>query len=68
MFKKMFGIDVIEYATGSDIKIPEQNKWKEDFIGQIQKRVTYIENLRSREKLPEETIKAFIKIIEALKA
>ena len=67
-FKKMFGIDVIEYATGSDIKIPEQNKWKEDFIGQIQKRVTYIENLRSREKLPEETIKAFIKIIEALKA
>jgi len=66
-FKKMFSIEVIEYATGPDIKTPEHNKWKQDFIGQIQKRVTYIENLRSREKLPEETKQALVKIIDALK-
>jgi phosphoenolpyruvate carboxykinase (ATP) len=64
---KMFGIDVLEYATGPDIKTPEATQWKADFIGQIQKRIDYIDGLTGREKLPEETKESLVKVIDALK-
>lgn len=67
-FKKLFGMDLIDYATGPDIASPEENKWKEDFMGQIQKRIAYIETLSGREKLPEETQDSLLKVVEALKA
>ncbi len=65
--KKVFGLDAIEYATGPDIQTPETTKWKEDFMGQIQKRIDHVSKLSGRELLPEEAKLSLVKIIEQLR-
>jgi len=65
-FKKLFGLNNIDYFMPEDIGEPEETAWKQDFKAQIEKRINYLENIKQMDKLPQEAVDALKAIADLL--